>query len=229
LPYNLGLVFQRVNQVRAAERSYQDAIAKAENLPDDLRPRHVALAQNAMGYLLASTGRARQAEQRYRQSLEIDGTLLDARHNLAVLLAGGAKAARDARMTEAVALWRANLERDGAYLPSRLSLARALAKLGQTKQAIVEYGRIVRDQPDYIAARVALAGLQAETGEPDQALLHLREALDRQPSNVAVLEKIGDVERSRGNLAEARKAYEAALRHAVDGRDKKRLRKRLRQ
>jgi tetratricopeptide (TPR) repeat protein len=227
LPYNLGLVYQRVNQVRPAERAYQDAIAKAENLSADLRPRHLALAHNAMGYLMASTRRPRQAEQRYRQALEIDGALLEPRHNLAVLLAEQGKTAQDPAVTEAIGLWRANLERDGGYLPSRLSLARTLARFGQTKQAIEEYDRIVRDQPDYIAARVALAELQAEAGEPGQALWHLREALDRRPANAAVLEKIGDVETSRGNEIEAMKAYEAALQNAVDGRDKKRLRKRL--
>jgi tetratricopeptide (TPR) repeat protein len=227
LPYNLGLVYQRVNQVRPAERAYLDAIAKAENLPADLRPRHLAMAHNAMGYLLASTGRPRQAEQRYRQSIEIDGTLLEARHNLAVLLAGDGNKTRDSRITEAIGLWQANLERDSGYLPSRLSLARALAKFGQAKKAIEEYDRIVRDQPDYVAARVALADLQAEAGELEEAVRHLRQALDRQPANVAVLEKIGGIERSRGNEIEAIKAYEAALRNAVDGREKKRLRKQL--
>jgi tetratricopeptide (TPR) repeat protein len=227
LPYNLGLIYQRVNQVRPAERAYLDAITKAENLPADLRPRHLALAHNAMGYLLASTGRSKRAEERYRLSLEIDDTLLEARHNLAVLLAGDGKRPRDSRTAEAITLWRANLERDEDYLPSRLSLARTLAETGQTTQATEEYGLIVRDQPGYVAARVALAELQIGAGDLDDALENLQQALDRQPSNVTVLEKIGDLERSRGNTAEALRAYEQAFQNATDGRTRNRLRKRL--
>ena len=94
-------------------------------------------------------------------------------------------------------------------------------------QAIEEYERIVRDQPDYLAARIALAELQVGAGDLDDALANLHQALGRQPANVTVLEKIGDIERSRGNTAEAIRAYERALQNAADGRTKKRLRKQL--
>ena len=97
LRYNLGLVYQRTNRHREAEEAYREALAIA---PDD------AQTLNALGSLKASEGKAAEAERLYREALAKKADLLEARHNLAVLLWD-----RPGRAAEAVSLWRENLAR----------------------------------------------------------------------------------------------------------------------
>ena len=211
LPYNLGLVYQRLNRRKDAEVAYRKAIGLA---PDSAEP------YNALGSLKASMGRASEAEQLYRTALQKNPRLLAARHNLAVLLADNKE-----RLPEALALWRDNLARDPAFLPSRLSLAE---KLDDPKSAAAEYRAVLKERPDYLAARLALAGVLEKTGEADAALMELQAALILEPASAAIHERIGDLERSRNRTAEARAAYEAALKTAADPAARKRIRGRLR-
>jgi Flp pilus assembly protein TadD len=61
LPYNLGLVYQRLNRRKDAETAY----TKAEMLaPNSAEP------YNALGTLKASEGKRTDAEQLYRQALQ---------------------------------------------------------------------------------------------------------------------------------------------------------------
>ena len=105
LSYNLGLVYQKLNRGREAERAFLEAERKAAHLEARARAKHTALARNARGYSKAAAGKTRQAEQLYREALGLDDSLLEARHNLAVLLSGP----RANRFGEAVDLWRENL------------------------------------------------------------------------------------------------------------------------
>ena len=224
LPYNLGLVYQRLNRRREAERAYRDAIAKAENLEPESRRRHLALAHNALGYLKASSGRAEEAEKLYRQSLDYDGDRLEGRHNLAVLLAGARKGGPTGRAAEAIDLWRENLEKDPEYLPSLLSLARALDQNGQTDDAIEQYETIVRARPEYLAARLRLADLQLRVNRPEAALQQLTAARELRQDNAEIHERLGDVNKQLGRHAEAAQAYQEALRYAPGRKTRKRIR-----
>ncbi len=60
LPYNLGLVYQRLNLRREAEASYRKAAMLA---PDSAEP------LNALGSLKASEGKSAEAEKFYREAL----------------------------------------------------------------------------------------------------------------------------------------------------------------
>ncbi|MGH9723009.1 MAG: tetratricopeptide repeat protein, partial [Bryobacteraceae bacterium] len=208
LPYNLGLVYQRLNRRNDAEAAYSKAIAIA---PDSGEP------YNALGSLKASTGKFSEAEQLYRQALAKNPALLAASYNLGLLLSS-----RKDRLGEAIALWRGNLQRDPQHLPSRLSLA---AALDDSKAAIVEYQEILKIRPDYVAARLALADLLVKTGDHQGAVTELREALKTEPRSSTIHEKIGDVEKSRNRSAEAAEAYRRALELAPDSTTRKRIRK----
>ena len=227
LPYNLGLVYQRLNRRQAAEKAYRQALAKAEKLGAGPRERYLAHANNALGYLKASTGRTDEAEDLYRQALTHSPDLLEARHNLAVLLANGSKSSPPDQVRESLDLLRANLSDDPDYLPSRISLARTLARLGQTAEAIGEYEHVVETQPDYTAARLALAELHQQGGDPAMAMAQLQEVRTRQPENAAVYERIGDLHIAGGHTAEAGAVYRSALKYAPDRKTKKRLRNKL--
>jgi tetratricopeptide (TPR) repeat protein len=210
LPYNLGLVYQRVNRRKDAEASYRRAIKISPALAD---------AYNALGSLKASMGNRREAERLYKQSLETNPNLLPARHNLALLLEG-----QKERLPEALDLWRDNLRRSPDYLPSRISLAGALP---DPKEAIEQYRIVVVAKPGYLAARLALAGLLQKAGDSTAALGQLREAQKLDGKNSGIYERIGDLESSLNHSAEARDAYESALKNSPDSQTRKRIRGKL--
>jgi tetratricopeptide (TPR) repeat protein len=209
LPYNLGLVYQRLNRRKDAEAAYRKAGSLA---PDSAEP------YNALGTLKASEGKRGEAEQLYRESLQKNPNLLAARHNLALLLAPESK-----RRDEAINLWRENLRRSPDYLPSRLSLAGTLAESGNNAAAIDEYRKILEAKPGYPAARMALAGLLAKTGDADGALREMRQISSEGSQNPDIFEQIGDLEAGRQHIAEARAAYQKALTLASDRAARKRI------
>jgi tetratricopeptide (TPR) repeat protein len=210
LPYNLGLVYQRVNRRKDAEASYRRAIRISPALAEPY---------NALGSLKASTGNRREAVRLYKQSLEMNPNLLVARHNLALLLSG-----EKDRLPDALDLWRDNLRRSPDFLPSRISLAAALP---DPKEAIEQYRIVVAAKPGYLAARLALAGLLQKAGDSAAAMGQLREAQKLDPKNSGIFEQIGDLESSMNNSAEARDAYESALKNTPDSQTRKRIRGKL--
>ena len=223
LSYNLGLVYQKLNRGRDAENAFVEAERKAANLDGHARKRHTALARNARGYSKAAAGKARQAEEFYRDALRLDEGLLEARHNLAVLLSGPRKGAFE----EALGLWRENLSQDAAYLPSRLSLARALERVDRLDEAAVEYEKVVELRPAYSAARLRLAELYLSSQNAAKAVEHLEKAREAQPANARVHERIGDALRQLGNHAGAEEAYRQALENTGDKKTRKRIRRKL--
>jgi len=168
--------------------------------------------------LLAAENKRDEAERSYRDALQRNPSLLPARHNLALLLAG-----EKSRQQEAFTLWRENLSQSPDYLPSRLSLAETLAESGDNAGAIQEYRRVLAAKPAYTAARLALAGLLAKTGDSEQALQELREVSKQETQNPAVFEQIGDLEAGRQHPADAKAAYQSALQFAPDRAARKRI------
>jgi tetratricopeptide (TPR) repeat protein len=209
LPYNLGLVYQRLNRRKDAEASYRKASSLAPNSAEPY---------NALGTLKASEGKRSEAEQLYRESLQKNPNLLAARHNLALLLV-----AEDKRRDDAISLWRENLQQSPDYLPSRLSLAETLAARGDNGNAIEEYRKILDAKPGYPAARLALAGLLANSGDTEGAVEELRQTSTAGSQNPEIFEQIGDLEAGRQRAAEARAAYESALKNATDRAARKRI------
>ena len=185
LPYNLGLVYQRLNRRKDAEASYKKATLLA---PDSGEP------YNALGTLKASEGKRDEAERLYREALQKNSNLLAARHNLALLLADEKN-----RQQEAMDLWRANLQQSPDYLPSRLSLAGTLATAGDNAAAIEEYRKVLEAKPDYPAAHFALAALLAKSGDSEGALQELRGLSKQQPQNSVCLNRSA-MWRQRANI-----------------------------
>jgi tetratricopeptide (TPR) repeat protein len=215
LPYNLGLVYQRMNRKKDAEAAYRRALALSPNSAEPY---------NALGTLKAAEGKSDAAEQLYRSALEKNPSLLSARHNLALTLAG-----QKNRQAEAIGLWKANLAQSPDYLPSLLSLAETLAAAGDNTGAAEEYRQVLELKPGYIAARLSLARILAKAGDFDGAVRALREASNSDSRNFAILEQIGDAEAARGRAAEAKAAYQSAIDLTPDRASRKRLAGKMRQ
>lgn len=212
VPYNLGLLYQRMHRLGDAQAMYRQAL--------DFEPRN-AQVLNAMGALKAADGRPAghaEAEALYRRAIKIDPVLLEAKHNLAVLLADSG------RYEEAFQLWRANLDRAPGHLPSRLGLARALAAAGRNGEAAAEYEKVIAVRPGYIAARIDVAGVYARLGQPEAAVKQVQQALQSGPGDAEVLEKAAGVYTALGHTGEAQSAYSQALTLAPDGAARHRIR-----
>ena len=215
LPYNLGLLYQRLNQRDRAAEYYRKAITLNPEMADSL---------NALGLLYSESGNAAAAENSYREALRKRPGLLAARHNLALLLVR-----LPGRDGEALDLWRKNLAENPSYLPSRLAMAEALARAGKSAEAIAEYRSVVGMKPDYAGARLELARLLTAAGDPREASEQLVEALRLKPGNTAILEQLGDAYLALGLRGQARQAYEQAMSAAAEAKQRKRLRRKLSQ
>jgi tetratricopeptide (TPR) repeat protein len=213
LPYNLGLLYQKMNRRKDAETSYRKAMVLT---PADPRP------LNALGTLKASEGKNADAEKLYRDALAKDGSLLEARHNLALLLSTN----KD-RQTEAITLWQQNLQTDPNYLASRLSLADLLSQRADNTGAITQYRLVVAAKPEYVAARLVLAELLIKSGQAEGGLEQLRAASRLDAQNASVFERIGDVEKSLNHATEARDAYATALKLESEKSAQKRVRTKM--
>jgi tetratricopeptide (TPR) repeat protein len=195
LPYNLGLVLQRINRYSDAEAAFRLAIAKANRCEPYV----------ALGALLASEKKWKEAERQYRIALTMPAgelTLRTLRHNLGDLLAR-----TDGGWAEAQQLWRQN----GDYLPSQLVLAEALVERGQSADAIQLCRKILSAAPDHLSSRLLLAAELQRTGKQAESLLQLRIALSMQPGNPALLEKLAVSFPGSGAEAEVARLLRAIL------------------
>ncbi len=223
LPYNLGLLYERLGDFSNASVWFEKARVVLETYG-----RHAvgpwperARVYNALGTVARSEGRNARARELFQKALADDPNDVNARHNLALLLA------RRREFGEADALWKANIQA-ADFLPSRIAYAASLADRGEPKAAIVQYEEIVAGKPEYVGAREALAKLYLEQKQVDRALPEIDRGLKRSPSNAALLELRGDAHSSLGEADAARSDWTAALGLAPDRTLRTRLNQKLR-
>ena len=90
-------------------------------------------------------------------------------------------------------------------------LGRAFVGLERWREAATQFEGALRWQPAYVAAHEALATCRERTGDARGALAALREGQRRSPRDPRLLDAEAGLQRRLGNLAEARRAYEAML------------------
>jgi tetratricopeptide (TPR) repeat protein len=223
LPYNLALLYQRLNELPLAETYYKLAKSRAE-----LNPHIVKLAtgsrwaeraeiQDAMGTLETTRKHWSRAEADYRQALADDPQSLNARHNLALMLS------RNAKSAEAEDLWKRNLAASPDHLPSLAGYADYLARYASPGDARALYLRVTQLRPDYAGVHRKIAALWLQSGNPQAALAELQQAAGSSPDNPDLLEQIGDLQSQLGNPAAAVAAWKQAVDHASDPAARRRL------
>jgi tetratricopeptide (TPR) repeat protein len=217
LPYNLALLYQRLNRTADARHYYRQVLATAEKgrasgvlfRTDGSRPED-ALAHNALGALAAARRNATLAEKEYRQALIDDPSNLSARYNLALLLSSNGR-----RSPEAETLWLRNLAADPHHLTTRLAYARYLASLGQLTEAIAQFRLALADASDLVPLRRDLAAALTAVHQAGEARTVLQAALLKAPDDPALLDQMGETESALGDESAAADYHRKAssLRH----------------
>ena len=96
-----------------------------------------------------------------------------------------------------------------------VKLARLHLLRGERGRAETAYRRAVETAPGLLPARSELAGLLQEEGRVEEAVEQLRTLLSLQPQHFGALLAMGQLAEQRGDLAAARRSFDAASRVAV--------------
>jgi len=110
-----------------------------------------------------------------------------------------------------VTLWRDCVAKSPDNARAHNNLGLALAKRGDTVQAIEHYRKALALKPDHPEAHNNLGLAFSGLGRYDQALRHYQEALKDDPLYVPALNNLGKEMRRRGRLNEAASHYRLAL------------------
>jgi tetratricopeptide (TPR) repeat protein/SAM-dependent methyltransferase len=185
-------------------------------------------------------GRAREAEQHYRQALAADPTHADSLHLLGVLahqhgrndiavdLIGKALAQDErvpefhyniglaygalGRFAEAATHNRRAVALRPDYAEAHLNLGNALSAQGEHRHAIASYQQALALRPDSPQAHYNIANAFAETGRTAEAIGHYGQALALWPDYAEAHTNLGATLMTQGNTAKAIEHHRAALR-----------------
>jgi len=197
----LGIALQDAGKASAAENALRRALA--------VDPRD-AVAWYQLGLLDSRAGRLREAAEKARNSIAFDPDLLDARNSLGANLAvlgdrvGAEKAFREA------------LGVDPYFGTAHGNLARLLAAKGDEAGALKHFARAVTLRPDFAPDRHEFALALVRANRFTEARAEVDAALRADASFVDARILSGGLWAREGRLAEARKAYQEALRVKPD-------------
>lgn len=163
-----------------------------------------ALALVARGRLDLSAGHPGAAERRFREAIERDPDLMEARCDLGrtLLGRGRAKESRD-ELEKAVA-------RNPYHLQARYELGRARLAAGDAKGAVRALETVAADRPRETAVLVTLSSAQVAAGNPDEGRRTAERALKFSPMSAAAALAAGEAAAAQGAFPEARKLLERA-------------------
>ncbi len=199
LAYNLGLVQHRANELKDAERSYRVALAMSREMETDLQHRagdwatllpkasHLAALRvqafrrnraeilNAMGALAETRKKWTEAEESYREALDLNPQNCAARQNLAMLARhNGAKLRRPA---DSAALTEENTRECPAFKPSWMLLASIAKERGDADRARDAYRHVLRLSDQDVDALTGLGSLEEKAGNTNEAAALFARAL----------------------------------------------------
>lgn len=142
IPYNHGVVLERLGQTDVAIEAYREAI---------IRRNDFAQAHNNVGALLLARGEGALAGRHFQAALRADPSLNDAAYNLALIAEG-----REER-GDAESLFRHVLQRDEAHQGALIGLARLLTggRSEQRLEALELCDKAIANQPGDPAAHHA--------------------------------------------------------------------------
>lgn len=211
----LGQVYRRLGEDAKAQQAANAALAYPDPtaLPDAVFSQvqseavsSVALTQR--GLALAAGRQYAEAEQAFRQVMQIRPANARDHVNLGAALAG------QGRLQEAVEQYRKALEMqpDEAFAHHNLSMA--LASLGQGEEALKHVRQAIRISPTYADAHNQLGLLLAAAGNVQEAEKSYRQALSLNPGLGAARSNLGKALAAQGDMQGATEEWTQAV--AID-------------
>ena len=154
-----------------AERDYAEAAVLFEEFLSAVPGRADAL--NALGVALYHLGRYQEAEQRYREALDVDPLYVNALVNLAALLQGSPETAEP--------LLRQALKINPKYPGARAILGIMLLSSGNDREAKLAFRKAMKVSPKDPVALLGLAQIARVEGRFDEAESLLKRTLEVSP------------------------------------------------
>ncbi len=151
----------------------------------------------------------RNGETLWSRALTSTEQNLFAHSNLALIYCG------DGRLDDAIALYHRSLE----FAPTpkcsadiHYNLANALGALGQNEEAIAEYRKAIKLNPDFAEAHGNLGTALANSGRLDEAVAQFLKALKLKPDNAGINDNLGMAYYQQGKTAAAVVHWREAVR-----------------
>jgi tetratricopeptide (TPR) repeat protein len=138
---------------------------------------NVFIAQNNLGGILLSRGRAGEAEAYFRKAIAIEPTFPEAYDNLGIVLHGAG------RIDEAIESYRTAARLDPRYPIVHNNLGISLAVKGRLDEAVAEFREALRLRPAFPKAQLNLGIALLRQGNRDEAVAALQEAVRLAPED----------------------------------------------
>jgi protein O-GlcNAc transferase len=155
-------------------------------------------------------GNLREAEQRYRQILQVQPRHFDALHMLGVI------AHQVGRYELAVKYIRTALQECPNVAQAFFNMGLALHKQGKLDEAVFNYRQAVRLKPDYAVACNNLGTALKVQGKLDEAITHYQQAVRLEPDHAEAQYNLANALQDRGKYVEALAGYQKVLRLKPD-------------
>jgi tetratricopeptide (TPR) repeat protein len=150
-------------------------------------------------------GRLAEAEQLYREILEVAPSHFDALYRLGTLRA------RAGRLSEALPLFRRAVEADARSLEAHLNLGGILAALNRPAEAIVCYRTALEIEPDHLETRLNFGNALQALDRPLDAMAQYRHVLALKPDYADAHYNLGNVLRDCRQPLQAVAHYQQAI------------------
>ncbi|MBN1867733.1 tetratricopeptide repeat protein [Candidatus Sumerlaeota bacterium] len=169
----------------------------------DYRPSEAAW-HSMRGNAFRAIGKPNKAIESYSRAVELDGSLLDARNNLAALLA------QSGRPDEAIRQYEAILRDRPRTTAAHVNLAVALGTTGRFDEAMRHYRTALEVDPDNASAWYNMAVLLSHAGRDEESLEAYKEAIRLGPDFPDAHENMGVLFATTGRLDEAIRCFSRA-------------------
>ncbi len=195
---NLGVVFDASGDASSAISQFQEA--------GMINPYLRATLSYYCGNALLKQGKTSEAEQQYRQALELNPCLPKAQNALAAILVNQGK------MAEAEQAFRCALEVDSSLVSARNNLAVLLEQENKLSEALKEYQQAVDTDPTDLETYRHTVRVFRKMKDPEKAIQQCRRAVEAMPESAEACYWLGSLLEQYSRLTEATEAYQAALR-----------------
>lgn len=214
--------------------------AVAVGWPAVSRPGPSAAGYNNLANALAKQDRFTEAEENYRQALEVDPNFEAAHFDLGNVFARQGKLdeareqyqetlkvapdfaeahnnlgnvlAAQGNLENAIQHFRQALRLGLTHSETHFNLGNALVRQGRIEEAMDQFQEALKINPSFALAYLNLGRVEAAQGHLDKAIGHFRQALRIEPQDAEVYESLGRALAQQGKRAEAVQHYQEALR-----------------